>query len=151
MEQEPPKAKSLWSLDAPWVHIVGADEPVEGLLADADPGGVTVILDARRMSDFAGFMAECQRGFKFPDYFGGNWPALDECLVDLSWLPGRSYHVVVAHGGELLRGDPSELPTLLRTLESAGQTWSRSFALGPEWGGGEVPFNTVIIGTPPER
>jgi hypothetical protein len=141
---------SLWSIDAPWVHVVGADVDVANLLTHEPEGRVAVMLDARRMTDFDGLMAECQGAFRFPEYFGRNWPAFDECVRDLSWLPGRAYHVVIEHGNELLRDDLGELPTFLRTMERAGQAWSRSFARGPEWGGGEVPFNTVIVGSPHE-
>src|ERR1051326_5511059 len=28
---------------------------------------------------------------KFPDYFGNNWDALEECLRDMSWLPSKGY------------------------------------------------------------
>jgi len=144
-------ADTLWSIDDPWVHVVGADVEVQDLIANEAEGRVVVILDARRMTDFEGLMAECQRAFRLPDYFGRNWLAFDECIRDLSWLPGLEYQVVIEHGNELLRDDVEELPTLMRALERAGQTWSRSFARGPEWGGGEVPFNTVIVGSPPER
>src|SRR4051794_34142310 len=39
-----------------------------------------------------GMLAE---SLQFPDYFGANWDALDECLRDLSWLPVRA--VVIKH------------------------------------------------------
>src|SRR5690554_1403318 len=35
---------------------------------------------------------------KFPDYFGMNWDALDECLVDLEWMPSSSGYVLIVHG-----------------------------------------------------
>ena len=34
--------------------------------------------------------------FKFPQYFGYNWDALEECLNDLSWL-GEQSSVVLVH------------------------------------------------------
>lgn len=150
MTRSPEGLDSLWSIDPPWVHAVDAGVSVEDVLAHPTSRSVTVRLDGRRMRTFEGVMAECRRAFRFPEYFGGTWASLDECIVDLSWLPGREYRVVIEHGAELLRDDAGDLPTLVRTLERAGQTWSRSFALGPEWGGGEVPFNTVIVGSPPE-
>lgn len=34
--------------------------------------------------------------FKFPEYFGFNWDALDECLSDFHWIKEK-HHIVVYH------------------------------------------------------
>lgn len=31
------------------------------------------------------------RAFLFPTYYGVNWDAADECLLDMSWQPTRGY------------------------------------------------------------
>jgi hypothetical protein len=101
------------------------------------------------MTDLDGRFREFVRGLEFPEYFGWNWPAFAECLNDLAWLPAKSYVLVVIDADRLLIDDIDEVPTLHRHLESAGRRWANSFALGPEWDGGEVPFNVVLIGQPP--
>jgi hypothetical protein len=51
----------------------------------------------------------------FPDWFGRNWDALEDCLSDLSWRDA-SGHVL------LLEGDAE--PTLLEVLGSAAEFWA---------------------------
>lgn len=59
---------------------------------------------------------------RFPDYFGGNWDALDECIRDLSWLP--SGDVVLIHRDLPLRDDRASLSTYLSILKDAVEKWS---------------------------
>ncbi len=62
-------------------------------------------------------------GLSFPDYFGRNWDALEECLRDLAWLPaGR---VVIVHE-KLPPLDSSSLKTYLSILKGAVEKWRPS-------------------------
>jgi RNAse (barnase) inhibitor barstar len=45
-------------------------------------------LDGRALGDKARLLAAIGAALNFPDYDGGNWDALDECLADLSWQQG---------------------------------------------------------------
>lgn len=72
----------------------------------------------------------------FPDYFGGNWDALQDCLRDLSWISNRK--VVVVHSDLPLHDTPAECHTYLEILQTALVDWSESVksdadAPPPEW------------------
>jgi len=78
----------------------------------------------RGISDKARLLAELARRLSFPDYFGLNWDALDECLRDLSWLaPGN---VVLKHADLPLAGDASLAFVYLSILVDAIQVWTTS-------------------------
>ncbi len=58
---------------------------------------------------------------KFPDYYGVNWDAFDECINDLSWLPDRD--VVIRHLDLPLDGNDSLARTYLLVLMDAIARW----------------------------
>jgi hypothetical protein len=59
--------------------------------------------------------------FRFPDYFGGNWDALNECIRDLSWLPPGD--VILSHADLPLPEDRASLSTYLSILGDAVERW----------------------------
>jgi hypothetical protein len=66
-------------------------------------------------------------------------------MKELDGRPAHAHLAIITRGVEVL-SDESEGPnTYLRQLEEVGCRWGGAFALGPECGGGEIPFHTVII------
>lgn len=60
---------------------------------------------------------ELYQRLRFPDYFGDNWDALEECIRDLSWLPAGP--VVLRHYDLPLAGDVGSQKTYLSILRDA--------------------------------
>src|SRR5205814_1896101 len=69
------------------------------------PGGI------RSKAELLAALASAGR---FPDYFGGNWDALQDCLRDLSWISNRK--VVIMHSDLPLHDSPAECRTYLEIL-----------------------------------
>ncbi|MCO1579123.1 barstar family protein [Crossiella sp. SN42] len=136
---------SVFARERPWVHVL-AESAADGLHAVRLPDSALVVhLDGMRMLDVDELFDQFASSFRFPEYFGRNWPAFDECINDLKWLPARAYLVIIDNAEHLLARAPLDRPTLIRNVHDAGRRWANSFALGEEWGGGEVPFNFVLV------
>ena len=60
----------------------------------------------------------------FPQWFGHNWDALEDCLTDLSWRAGDR-RVLLIEGFENLRAHrPDDFGVLVDILASSAQYWS---------------------------
>jgi len=79
--------------------------------------------------------AKLSSSLQFPDYFGNNWDALDECLSDMEWIPASGYMLVISGARQLW----SNLPT------TAGKLVSAWLAAASIWAEGNVPFNLVFM------
>lgn len=134
------------SKESPWVHFVSMNRDLESAIEFVrNSGGAVIELDGSRMRDVERLFSEYAAAFNFPDYFGRNWDAFHECLVTLEAKPSPSYLSIVHAASELLSEESSKIPNYLRLMESIGKSWAHAFALGSEWGGGEVAFNTALV------
>jgi RNAse (barnase) inhibitor barstar len=59
---------------------------------------------------------------RFPDYFGRNWDALEECLGDLSWLP-KDQPIVIVHDDPPLNANEASRSTYMDLLISVVKHW----------------------------
>lgn len=81
-------------------------------------------LDCRPVNDKTSLMAQAVSAFALPPHFGQNWDALADCIMDLSWLEGIRW-VVLVRGLERLHAlDPDSYGMIVDILSEAGAYWS---------------------------
>jgi hypothetical protein len=82
--------------------------------------------------------------FEFPDYFGENWDAFDECINDLAWLPASHYVACFAEADKVLRDSERDFGTLVSILASAADNWASTDRGSAYPIQGPRPFHVVL-------
>jgi RNAse (barnase) inhibitor barstar len=133
----------LQSTKAPWTSLlmVTAGQRAESLVCP--PTGLALkVIKGRHCKTPASLFAEFARALEFPDYFGHNWDALEECLADLEWLPAKGYILLITDAAHVLSDDEAEYETFLEILCDAGEAWGNGQA---EMGGRlATPFHVLF-------
>lgn len=96
------------------VYRVSHERDIRDALAGSGHDIASVPLGAGKEAMLAAFAT----ALEFPDWFGGNWDALEDCLTDLSWRKGRGQVILFSRAQ-----DGDELGVLLGVLASAGEYW----------------------------
>jgi RNAse (barnase) inhibitor barstar len=102
-----------------WVPIIAAAQLTRSISAS---GGRCFCLDGARMTEPQLLMQEFAKQLEFPNYFGHNWDALEDCLADLDWLEKSLTHYVIW----IDRWERCASPMLLEVLDQAVTLWADS-------------------------
>jgi len=94
-------------------------------------GYFAVRVDESAISNKNALLHALNRACGFPDYFGFNWDALFDSLVDFSWRPAKGYVLLYKNPEQL---DKSDLRNFFDIVEEASIIWARS----------DIPFKLVI-------
>lgn len=107
--------------------VYAAPRLVGPLRAAARRAGIAWLdLDLAGVADRDAFLQRCAEAFSLPGYFGRNWDALHECLIEIA---GRGMPGAIVHwrrGSELARSAPDAVATAFRIFEDVAAYWGGS-------------------------
>ncbi|MCP5060114.1 MAG: barstar family protein [bacterium] len=117
------------------VHFTDEEE-FGAVVTTADGSGLLLMeCDVSNVSGDDSLFRKLASAMSFPDYFGGNWDAVDECLRDLEWLSGKGYVLLVRNSHQLWSTSPGSAGSLI-------ESW---LFCAEEWASKGVPFHLVFL------
>lgn len=117
------------SLDTPWAVLAVCSEVRLDGWADqlaTTPGLIVRIIRGKHCTTAPALMQEWSAALQFPYYFGHNWDAMNECLADLEWLPGKYYVFCLTHIEKVLPRQEKEFANYISVLNYAVREWKSS-------------------------
>ncbi len=73
--------------------------------------------------DKKAFLNAVAKTLAFPDYFGHNWDAFYDCLVDLEHDKGEGMLVLLRDASGFARAEPEEFAAAVDALQDAADFW----------------------------
>lgn len=131
----------LQNATAPWSSLLVVPPGTTAAALVKPPAGFVLRqIHGKKCATPVGVFNEFARALDFPDYFGHNWDALEECLADLEWLPAKGYVLLVTDAHCVIPDEEEEYETLLEVLSDAGEAWSK----GQTADGRRAPFHVFF-------
>lgn len=108
-------------------------------------GAVVRFLRGKKMTKIEELHNEVAAALQFPWYYGENWPAFDECINDLDWLPADSYILIITEAEELLsKEDDEQFSVFIKILQQAAVEWSTDAEASDQLRRSDVRFCVVF-------
>jgi RNAse (barnase) inhibitor barstar len=123
------------SADKAGVYSVIVKAELERAQRAAAASGLDVFrINLTEVADKQGLLRAVAEALSFPEYFGMNWDALEECLTDLSWLLVAGYIVFITGTRRFTESSAADMKTAGQIFKSAASYWK----------GKKVPFYAVL-------
>lgn len=99
----------------------GALEP---LITGAGAAGCLVQrVDLARARSKDEMLAMIGAALGFPEWFGHNWDALNDCLLDMGWRPAEGYVTILDHCDGIHGRAESDFVKLMQIFQSVAEEW----------------------------
>jgi len=97
---------------------------VRGLRAADAPGLDVVPVSLSGVDSKEALLERFAAALAFPDWFGGNWDALEDCLGDLSWRADAGRLLVIEGFEQLQARAHDDFHVLLDVLADVARDWA---------------------------
>jgi len=89
-------------------------------------GFLYVEIDAAEVYDKTGLLAALAEALEFPQWSGGDWDALEDLLMDLSWIDAPGLVVVLKDCDALMEESADDFVTALEVFDGAATFWHQT-------------------------
>ena len=103
-------------------HLPHGD--LEPLIAGAEAAGCLVQrVDLAQVRNKNEMLDAIGKALGFPEWFGHNWDALNDCLLDMGWRPAEGYVTLLDHCDGIHGRAEADFVSLMQTFQSAAEEW----------------------------
>ncbi len=81
------------------------------------------LLDGAGIEDKERFLNRAATVLRFPDYFGNNWDAFEDCLTDMSWHETEGFLILYNHFEVFADHAPDQFKIALEILRDSADYW----------------------------
>jgi hypothetical protein len=106
------------------VHFTSQENACEAIRSLGGSDIVVFDVDGSLIINEDELFAFLAAALKFPEYFGMNWDALDDCLRDLGWILAAGYVGVVSSADQVWREHPQLAGRLVSSWLVAAEQWA---------------------------
>ena len=97
---------------------------IDDLVAGATAADCLVLrVDLRGACDKASMLDAVAKALRFPEWFGHNWDALNDCLLDMGWLPALGYVIILDHCDGIHALAEDDFVTLMQLFQAVADEW----------------------------
>ena len=75
------------------------------------------------LADKNALLRQFAASLAFPDWFGGNWDALEDCLTDMSWHAAAGYVLLIGAADDFALRRPDDYGVLVDLLGACAESW----------------------------
>ena len=107
---------------------------------------IELVLDGEKLKNKEQLLRALKEGLCFPDCFGFNWDALQDCITDLSWLKGVSkVDIAIKNSNKLMSDEPeSSRQTFFEIMDYAVSFWQVEKERSLPFPGMDVSFSYTL-------
>lgn len=81
-------------------------------------------INGKNITSKADFFQTSAKIMNFPDYFGENWDAFNDCMNDLSLLSAKGYLLLYTQPDNFAQNDPQEWTIALDIFQEVVEYWA---------------------------
>jgi hypothetical protein len=82
-------------------------------------------IDLKGVTGKADFLKRAAKTLGFPAYFGMNWDAFNDSLMDLSWKPAAGYVLLLTNVHMLNKVGPADADVVKQIFSAAAEFWKK--------------------------